>query len=228
MALRVILSAILVLFVQSAYAQISGLPRIPTSGGMGIQGSAGIGFVDLSVDSPSGDLKVNRGTMITASIERGFNFMHLYLTLGLNYMTAEGQANYRYTNLSSSATYSANDVNFSSSVIDLGLGLKLKLIDNYWFRPYIEGGGLGGYHQISYSSRINELAAQGSDYKVKDNVMGAGYYGEAGVEAMFSERFGVKLSARKSFYSTKALETLDNRALKFSTETYYFALLFGF
>jgi hypothetical protein len=216
------------MIVPSAHAQLSGIPRLPSSGGYGLQGSAGSGFVDYTIRSPNGDFRMDRGIYVSGSIERGFNFMHLYLTLGLSYMTAEGRANYRYTNLSTSNSYSADDVEFRSNVLDLSLGLKLKIIDNYWFRPYVEGGGIGGFHQINYISKGGELAAQGPDSKSKDIVMGSGYYAEGGIEAMFSDRFGVKLAARKSYYETKSLETLGGQSLDFAAETYYFALLFGF
>ncbi|MCM2280838.1 MAG: hypothetical protein NDI61_03215, partial [Bdellovibrionaceae bacterium] len=225
--------------VHVAHAQISGMPRLPTGGGgggassgggrgIGLQGSAGPGFVDFSVLSPKQDFRLDRGMYVSGAIERGFNVLHLYLTLGLSHMTADGTSNYRYTNLSTSTTYSVSDIRFRAAITDLSLGLKLKLIDGYWFRPYIEGGGLGGYHQITYTSKQSDLAAQGSDYKSKDVVMGSGYYGEAGIEAMFSDKFGVKISARQSHYSTKSLETLNSRPLRFTAETYYFALLFGF
>lgn len=212
-----------------AQAQTPSLPRLPTSGGggLGLQGSVGAGFTDYQVSSPKADFEMDRGIFAAVAIERGFNVLHLYLTLTLSHMTAEGYANYTYTNLSSSTTYTATDVKFSSSVTDLGLGLKMKLIDDYWFRPYIEVGGLGGYHQVSYTSKHDTLAASGSDYKSKDVVMGSGYYGEAGIEAMFSDRFGVKIAARQSHYETKKLQTLSDRPLRFVSETYYFALLFG-
>ena len=71
------------------------------------------------------------------------------------------------------------------------------------------------------------MSAQGPEYKNKDVVMGSGYYGEAGMEIMFSEKFGVKVAARQSTYQTKKLETLSDRPLRYVAETYYFALLFG-
>ncbi len=216
------------LISSQAFAQLSGAPRIPTSGFAGLQGSVGVGFVDYNIQSPRADLKIDRGMMLHGSIERGFNVLHLYLTLGLSHTTAEGVSNYSYTNLSSSTTFSATDVKFKSSITDLSLGIKLKLIDNYWFRPYVEGGGLGGYHQINYTSKTADLAAQGLDYKTKDVVMGTGYYGEGGIEAMFSEKFGVKLAARQSVYQTKKMETFGDKPLRFTTETYYFSALFGF
>ncbi|MBX3021913.1 MAG: hypothetical protein KF799_09580 [Bdellovibrionales bacterium] len=211
----------------TGHAQIKGVPKLPTSSNLGLQGSAGAGFTDFAIGAPKDDLRLDRGIYVAGAIERGFNVMNLYLTLSLSYMTAEGVSNYRYTNLSSTTTYTATDVKFTSSVADLGLGLKLKLIDNYWFRPYIEGGGLGGYHQINYTSKQAELAAQGTNYKSKDVVMGSGFYGEVGIEAMFSDKFGVKLAGRQSSYQTKAMETFDNRPLRYLAETYYFSMLFG-
>lgn len=214
------------IFSLSAKAQAGSTPRLP-AGSLGLQGSVGAGFADFKVKAPEADFRLDRGVFATVSIERGFNVMNLYLTLGLSNMQADGVANYRYTNLSTSTAYSANDVKFKASLLDLGLGLKLKLIDRYWFRPYIEGGGLGGYHTVSYTSKLDTLAAQGSDYKNKDVVMGSGYYGEGGIEAMFSGKFGVRLAARQSNYVTKNLETLKDRELKLQVETYYFSILFG-
>ena len=221
----VLLSTVVLNF--SALAQNAKFPSLPTGGNLGLQGSVGAGFVAYNVQSPVLDFKLDRGIFVVGQIERGFNVLHLYLTLSLSHMLAEGVSNYEYTNLSTSLRFVATDVKFKSAVTDLALGLKFKIIDNYWFRPYIEAGGLGGYHQISYTNKSAELSAQGQDYKNKDVVMGSGYYGEAGLEAMFSERFGVKLAARESVYQTKKIETLNNRPLRFNSETYYFALLFG-
>lgn len=209
-------------------AGVSGIPSLPTSGGAGMQGSVGIGFTDFNVLSPSDDFKIDRGTFIAATIERSFNVLHLYLTMSLSHMNAEGLANYNYTNLSSSTSYTATDVAFKAKMFDLGLGLKMKLIDEYWFRPYIEVGGLGGYDEVNYTGKTDVLNAQGSDYKKKDIIMGSGFYGEGGFEIQFGERFGVKIAGRYSEYRTKELETLNKRNLWFRSETYYLAALFGF
>lgn len=210
---------------------IRGLPSLPKGGTAGLTGSVGIGFADFVTLSPAADHKQDRGTYINTSIERSFNFMQLYLTMGFNYMDAKGVANYSYTNLSSSHSYSLNDISFQSKTYELALGLKLKLIDDYWFRPYIEGGGMGNYNDVSYSfnsTQLTTLTAVGSDYKTKDVIMGSGYYYEGGVEIMFSDKFGVKLSARQAVIQTKKLETLGDRVLRLRTENYYFSMLFGF
>ncbi len=210
-----------------AHAQnIRGLPTLPTSG-LGFRGSVGVGFADFSTQSPSADYKMERGTYFAAALERGFNILHLYLTFGLNYMSAEGLANYDYSNLSSSTTYSMDNVPFKSTMYEATLGVKFKIIDNYWFRPYIEGGGIGSYNQVAYGTRISTLSSTGSDYKAKDVIMGSGYYGEGGVEISFNDRFGVRLAAREAIMQTKKLETLGNRPVRMQNEIYYLSLLFG-
>lgn len=194
----------------------------------GVQGSAGVGFTEYTVISPKSDIEFDRGVYVTAAGEKGFDFAHLYVTISLGYMDAEGRANYDYTNLSSSTTYQVNDVNFKARMMELALGLKWKLIDNYWFRPFVEGGGIGSWNEIRYTSKTQALSAIGSDYKSKDTMMGYGYYGEAGLEIQFSERFGVKLAGRLSEITTKELDTLGKQKLKYQGQTFYLSALVGF
>lgn len=204
-----------------------GLPSIPTSG-LGLTGSVGIGFTDFTVISPSADFKLDRGTYTTIALERGFKFANLYFTMALGHMTGGGRANYSYTNLTSSTTYQANDVGFSASMYDLGLGFKFKIIDDYWFGPYVEGGGIGSYHEITYGSKSDVLDAQGSAWKQKDVVMGSGYYGEVGIDVKFSEKFGMKFAGRFVEERTKDLETLAKKQVSLRSETYYLSALIGF
>src|SRR5690606_4091729 len=96
----------------------------------GVQGSVGAGFTEYTVLNPKSDIRFDRGTYLTAAGEKGFDVANLYLTISLGYMNAEGMANYRYSNLSSSNTYSVNDVAFKARMMELGLGLKMKLIDD--------------------------------------------------------------------------------------------------
>lgn len=194
----------------------------------GVQGSVGAGFTEYQVLSPKSDMRIDRGIYATAAGEKGFDVANLYLTISLGYMDADGVANYDYTNLSSSTTYQVNDVSFKARMMELGLGLKMKLIDDYWFRPYVEGGGIGSWNEVRYTSKSAELSAIGSDYKGKDTIMGSGFYGEVGVEVQFSERLGVKIAGRFSEVQTKSLETLGNEKLKYRGETYYLSALMGF
>ncbi len=194
----------------------------------GVQGSVGAGFTEYSVQSPKNNVDFDRGVYATAAGEKGFGVFNLYLTISLGYMDSDGRANYRYTNLSSSTSYAVNDVSFQAKMMELGLGLKLKLIDDYWFRPYVEGGGLGSWNELRYTSKSQELRAIGSDYKSKDTIMGSGHYFEAGLEIQFSERLGVKVAGRFSESSTKDLDTLGGERLKYKGETYYLSALMGF
>lgn len=218
------------IFMAGAAAQaqsIRGVPTLP-KGGIGLTGSAGAGFADFRILSPKADYKLDRGTYVAGSVERGFEFLHLYLTFGLSYLDSTGIANYKYTNLSSSTSYTLNDVNFKSKTYEVSLGLKFKLIDEYWFRPYVEGGGVGNYNEVTYSSQINSLTTTGGDYKTKDVIMGSGYYGEGGIELQFAEKFGIKLAARQTVTQTKKLETLNGRSVRLIAETYYLSALIGF
>ncbi len=212
----------------SALAQSVTRPKVPTLNVSGVQGSAGAGFTDFVIELPKSNFKMDRGSYVTAQIERGFDFMNLYFTMTLSQMTAEGSANYNYTNLSSSQSYVVNDVGFSASLLDLALGFKLKLIDDYWFRPYVEAGGTGGYYQLNYRTKTDSLNAIGTDWKKGDVIMGSGYYGEGGIEVGFSEKFGIKFAGRFSDQTTKDLVTLNNSKIRYRAETYYLSVLMGF
>ncbi len=228
--LRLVMTFFLLLIASLCQAQPKpkNLPNIPTGSGMGIKGSVGVGFTDFTILDPSSSISLDRGTYTTVALERGFDTMNLYFTMALGHMTGSGRSNYTYRNLSTSNSYATNYIAFNASMFDLGLGFKLKLIDKYWFGPYIEGGGMGSYHEITYSSKLNVLDAQGSDAKKKDVVMGSGYYGEAGIDVQFSDKFGLKFAGRFAEERTKELETLNKSTVSFRSETYYFSALMGF
>lgn len=211
-----------------AQAKPKNLPSIPTGSSLGIKGSVGVGFTDFTILDPSAHFSLDRGTYTTAALERGFDVMNLYFTMALGHMTGSGRSNYTYRNLSTSNSYSTNDIAFNASMFDLSVGFKLKLIDKYWFGPYVEGGGMGSYHEITYTSKLDALDAQGNDAKKKDVVMGSGYYGEAGIDVQFSDKFGIKFAGRFAEERTKELETLNKSTISFRSETYYFSALIGF
>jgi opacity protein-like surface antigen len=121
-----------------------------------------------------------------------------------------------------------NDVGFSASLLDLSLGFKLKLIDGYWFRPYIEGGGSGGHYQLNYRTKTDTLNAIGNDWKKTDVIMSSGYYVEGGLEVAFTNNFGIKFAGRFSDQTTKDLVTLGSAKIRFRAETYYLSVLMGF
>lgn len=203
------------------------MPTIP-DGAAGIRGSAGLGFTDFTVVDPSDNFKMDRGAFSAVAIERGFDVMNLYFTVTISYMGAEGRANYKYVNSSTGVTYAANNVNFKANLFDLSLGFKLKLIDHYWFGPYIEGGGMGSFHEVIYTTKLDTLESFGPDWKRKDTIMGSGGYAETGIEVNFTEKFGLKFAGRFTDQRSKEVETLNKVKMNLRTETYYFSALFGF
>ncbi len=219
-----ILLAFLVTSPSIVWAQMAPRPNVEMRG---VAGSLGGGYTDFYVISPAQNFKLDRGVFLAGAGERGFNFLNLYLTFTLSMMIAEGVTNYDYTTLNNQ-NYTATDVQFRSNMLEANLGLKFKLIDNYWVRPYAEAGGIGGYHEVSYTNKQAELSAQGSDFKRKDAIMGGGHYKEFGIEVDFSEAFGIKVAARFSEFETKKLETLANQPIRFKAETYYLSALRSF
>lgn len=197
----------------------------------GINGSAGIGFVTWNIlDPDASDMRFDQGNFVAIAGEKGFNFFNLYLNLSLAYMTTSGQTNYRYETLSGEL-YTATDVNFSANLFQAGLGLKWKIIDGFWIRPYIEGGGLGGYFTINYanlSTKVTSTPLGQTNFKAKDSLLDFGRYGEAGAEISFSDTFGLRVAARFIESRTKKFQTLDNSEIKYKSEVYYLALLMSF
>lgn len=198
----------------------------------GISGSAGAGFVTWTTLEPgSANFRFDQGQFVAVAGERGFGVLNLYLNLSLAYMKGTGQVNYRYQTLTTE-TYTANDVNFSMELFQAGLGLKLKLIDGYWFRPYIEGGGTGGWFKIAYDNLANKVTSSPvagmTNYKKEDSLLDFGRYAEGGIEISFSDQFGIRPAARFVDSETKKLLTLDNKALRYQAAIYYLALLVSF
>ncbi len=198
----------------------------------GINGYAGVGFATFDVRSPdSFDIKIDQATYFYIGGEKGFDFMNLYLTISFQYMDTNGQSNYYYESVSGDTVWEDNDVDFHATLFQAGLGLKLKLIDGYWFRPYVEFGGLGGYFQLNYTTDADEIErTQGTDDdpKLKDSLLDFGRYLEVGIEIAFSDSWGVKPAARFIQSETKKLETLDDRTLIYHGNVYFISLLKAF
>ncbi len=197
----------------------------------GVSGSAGAGFATWNVLEPgTSNFRFDQGQFASVSGERGFGVLNLYLNLSLAFLQGAGQVNYRYTTLSNEQ-YTANDVNFSTELFQAGLGFKLKIIDGYWFRPYVEGGGLGGWFKIKYnnlSSKVTSVPADQTNYKREDSLLDFARYAEAGIEISFSSVFGIRPAARFIEGETKPLLTLENKSLRYQAAIYYLAVLVAF
>jgi hypothetical protein len=195
----------------------------------GVSGSAGVGYADFTINKPKADYDLHRGTIITASGEKGFDVLNMYLVISLNYLKTDGNSNYDYTNLSGTR-YTGQNLDFNANVFQATLGLRFKLIDAYWFRPYIEAGGVGGYYTVEYQAAdiASKVTPVDNEIPKKDSMVDFGYYGEGGLEIQFAERFGVRVAARLEKTETQKIKTLANQTVNYDTHIYYFALLAQF
>lgn len=198
------------------------------SGLRGINGAAGFGFAEFDVESPGQQFTMDDGVFAYVGGERSINDRGLFLTLSFNYMKTEGESFYNYTTLGGTVTYQGSNIPFDSENYQLALGIKQKFFPNDWFRPYIEGGGLFGFHEIKHNGNTTSITCGGcgdpNGFKSDDTLAGFGYFGEAGIEVDFSENYGVRAGARYQFTETREFETLANQKLRFTTLVFQFAI----
>jgi len=193
----------------------------------GISGSAGAGVVLFDVSNPSSEFLLNQGIYGAISGERGLGALHLYLTISLSYLQTDGQTAYDYSTLAGD-NYTGTDVNFTTQVFQGGLGLKFKLLQNSWVRPYVEAGGLAGYYSMTYKDVATKVTGPGDEAKDKDALLDFGYYYEGGVEIAFSKEFGIRAAARFTENKTKPFVTLNKQKIEYKSEIYYLSLLKSF
>lgn len=226
--MKLTLFLISITFLSANFAHAQNMQGFKPSG---INGSAGAGFVEWETLEPlSSNVRFDQGQFVAIAGEKGFNFFNLYLNLSLAYMKTTGQTHYSYSNLSTE-TYTASDVNFSSELFQAGLGLKWKIIDGYWIRPYVEGGGTGGYFTIKYDNldaKVTSTPANQRNYKKSDSLLDFGRYVEGGAEISFSQAFGLRAAARFIESRTKKLQTLGNAEIQYKANVYYLSLLMSF
>ena len=211
------------LFSHHARANTSSFKINPS----GMTGSAGAGVAYFSVRRPSSDFRLDQGVYAALQGERGLGFLHLYLNLSLGYLSTTGLTAYRYSTLSG-ATYSGSDVAFTSQVFQGGLGLKFKLLQASFFRPYVEAGGIAGYYQIAYTNMAAKVSGPSTDAKDHDAILDFGTYYEGGLEISFAPTFGLRAAARFIEEKTKPVVTLNNQTIEYRSEIYYLSLLKNF
>lgn len=230
LAFVAIIAVVGLLGCAQAHAQAS-FRSSPFSSGFGMKGITtygGFGFADFDVKSPSSNFRMDQGIFAFIGGERAVNDHGLAVTISFNYMTTEGQSFYDYSTLGG-INYSGTDIGFDSANYQLGIGLKQRFFPHSWFRPYIEGGGLFGYHEIKYTDGLGGITMTGGGdpnaYKRKDGLTGFGYYGEGGIEIDFSETYGVKVGGRYQITETRAFETLAEQKVKFETLVFQLAFM---
>lgn len=198
----------------------------------GIRTYAGMGFADFEVKSPASNFRMDQGVYAFIGGERDINESGTSVTISFNYLTTQGQSFYDYSTLGG-ARYTGADIGFDSTNYQLGLGFRQRFFPQSWLRPYVEGGGLFGYHEIKYTDNINSItqvagAPNAADFKRDDALVGFGYYGEAGLEIDFSDTYGVKVGGRYQMTETRAFETLGDQKVKFETLIFQLGLVLAF
>lgn len=226
--MKILLALSALLITSTSYAQFTSIR--PT----GIVGSAGFGFVNFDTSEPlTQSFEIDDGVFTAIGGEKGLGAANLYLALSLNYLKAKGDTIYNYTSTNGTTNYTSNGVvPFNLDIFQVGLGLKFKLIEDYWIRPFIEAGGLFGYFQVKYTNLTvgSNVTVTGTDTGLKrdDSLFDFGYYGEGGMEMAFSETFGVRIAMRMTKNQTKEFETLADKKVEYESQVYYLSLLKNF
>jgi|GEM_PF-3021456 len=195
----------------------------------GVAGYVGAGIADYTVLTPSSRFRLDQGAYVYVGGEREIGKSALFVTLSANFLDSEGQSFYDYTRLGGGQyTSGASDVDFRTQGFQLGLGLKLKFFPRGWFRPYLEAGGLFGYHTISYSNSDSAIvpvggAAAGGE-RLDDGLTGFGYYGEVGLDIDFNDYWGIRVAGRYQITETRKFETLGLSEVKFEAKIVQIAL----
>ena len=143
-------------------------------------------------------------------------------------MTTEGMSFYDYSTLGG-VRYVGTDIAFDSNNYQLGIGFRQRFFPRSWFRPYVEAGGLFGYHELRYKGNLGGItmigAGDANAFKRRDALTGFGYYGEGGIEIDFSETYGIRVGGRYQMTETRAFETLAEQKVKFETLVFQMAFL---
>lgn len=228
--MRSVVVLIFILSSASAMAQ-SSFRGSPFGSGFGLKGVntyGGFGFADFEVKNPENNFRMDQGIYAFIGGERDLNEHGLSVTISFNYMTTEGQSFYDYSTLGG-VNYAGTDIAFDSTNYQLGLGFKQRFFPSSWFRPYIEAGGLFGYHEIKYKGNLSGILMTGggdpNGFKRKDGLTGFGYYGEAGIEVDFAETYGVRIGGRYQITETRAFETLAEQKVEFETLVFQLAFM---
>lgn len=221
--IRVLITLVTFAFTQHAFAQNFGGTNMAFRG---MSAYVGFGVAEFTVLTPTHNFRMDQGTQVYISGEKQIGKTGLFITLGFNYMQSNGQSFYDYTTLGGT-NYSTNpgtEVDFASDHMQLNLGLKFKIFPTSFFRPYGEGGGLFGYHTITYKPQSGDLTNTDGRQKNKDGLTGFGYYAEAGVEIDFSDFWGMKTGVRYQVTETRPFETLGNEKVKYETRIFQFGI----
>lgn len=195
----------------------------------GVAGYLGVGIADYSVLLPTNRFRMDQGVYVYMGGEREVGKSGLFITLSANFLNSTGQSFYDYTRLGGGQyTSGANDIDLQIQGFQLGLGVKMKFFPRGWFRPYVEGGGLFGYHVINYddsnSAIVPQNGAAAGGELLEDGLTGFGYYGELGLDIDFNDYWGIRVAGRYQITETRRFETLANSRVKFAARIVQIAM----
>jgi len=203
---------------------------VPSFKSDSLNGHLGAGLANFKINNPKLDFNMDQGLFGTLGAEKSLPLWNFYLSLSFDYTKTEGSTRYRFETLMGKV-YAATSVKFKSEIINVNLGLKLKLLDGTFIQPFLEGGGSLGYYKMDYSfssSNLAEFAADDGNHKKQDSLLAFGSYVEGGMELAFSQGLGIRLAARLMKGQTKELDTLDNEKIEYEAQIYYFTLILVF
>lgn len=186
----------------------------------GMRGTVGVGLAEYNVIQGGQNFQMDGGLFTSVQGETELSGP-LLITLQLNYLQSKGRTNYNYSTLSQNFT--GSDLGFSSNTFQIGLGLKYRPFSQAVMSPYIEGGGLVGYYQLQFLNAAAKISPSG-DYKSKDSLIETGYFGDAGLEVMFSEKFAIQIGYRYQMMTTRPFSTLGNSTLVYSARIIHFGV----
>jgi opacity protein-like surface antigen len=189
----------------------------------GLRGSVGFGLSEYKVQQGTQNFKLDDGKFTAVQGETELAGP-LLITVSMNFLKTSGRTNYNSNTLSQN--YSATDIAFDDSAYQLALGFKFRPFASV-LSPYIEAGGILGYHEIQYKDAKSILPSGGTP-KTKDALTETGYYGDAGVEVHFSDKFGLCVGYRMQQMQTKNFATLGDTKVKYDANIIHFGVITQF
>jgi hypothetical protein len=195
-----------------------------------IKPSFAFGFTSYGVSNPASNFSLDSGFFAQLGVEAPLNDDGLSLNAFFNYMNSGGGYG-AYNYQSGSTNYSSSRVDVDYTGYQLGLGLRQRFLLGSAFRPYIEGGGLFGYHNLEYgdTSTITSSGPGAADaFKESESQMSVGYYGEVGADLDLAEALGLKVGVRYQYSQSSEFETLGEEKLTFDNVFFIFGLALRF
>lgn len=185
--------------------------------------SAGLQGGTLESDnSSSADKPLLRSPQFGFKGEIEFGSPYITAFGGLDFGTGTGRIQYDFTNPDDATdTATVNNLKAITNLYRLSGGLRIRLIKLKKFRLYVGGGLHVGMLNVTYDKddfKSKNGSTTGFEDAERNNLNGG--FGELGMEIIFTENSGLRLSAQRSSLKTDKYETIGNEELKFNYTSY--------